>query len=218
MGTIVGIAVGSGAVAVLLAILSFLYGKNRALVARAGDLTGSHFSLLESSPNFEYTIHIGVSPSSDDRRDRSGRVLVEDVETQANNMYPTGPTMMVRRASSIRSSAQIHAEPLPDFHGEDVVTEKRLLELTRQRDRYRVVTTSSGRDGNGSEQLRTRAAPIVEEPISAPPGRDLRHEMDGGRRLAGGRPGEPVTDDLDHDAMSEGSTLPPPYSSHFGEM
>lgn len=45
-----------------------------------------------------------------------------------------------------------------------------------------------------------------------------RHETDGGVRLAGGRPGGVAADDLDHHTVSEnGSTLPPPYSSDFGD-
>ena len=41
------------------------------------------------------------------------------------------------------------------------------------------------------------------------------HATDGGVRLVGGRAGEAVLDDFDDDGVSEGSTLPPPYSSHF---
>lgn len=47
--------------------------------------------------------------------------------------------------------------------------------------------------------------------------RDSRHETDGGVRLAGGRAGEAIADDIDQNSVSDGSTLPPPYSSHFGE-
>ena len=46
-----------------------------------------------------------------------------------------------------------------------------------------------------------------------------RYETDGGVRVAGGRVGEaaaPVDSDR-YTLRSEGSTLPPPYSSHFGE-
>ncbi len=41
-----------------------------------------------------------------------------------------------------------------------------------------------------------------------------RHETDGGVRLAGGRAQEAAFDQY---SMSDGSTLPPPYSSDFGD-
>ena len=54
-----------------------------------------------------------------------------------------------------------------------------------------------------------------------------RHEMDGGVRLAGGRPGEPESPaDSERDPVTSAPRgeasgyiviLPPPYSSHFGE-
>ena len=50
-----------------------------------------------------------------------------------------------------------------------------------------------------------------------------RYSTDGGIRLAeeaGGRPADAdveTIDDRDSAALSEGSTLPPPYSSHFGD-
>ena len=47
--------------------------------------------------------------------------------------------------------------------------------------------------------------------------RSLRHGVDGGGWLTRGRPGEAVADDLDQASTSDGSMLPPPYSSHFGE-
>ena len=46
--------------------------------------------------------------------------------------------------------------------------------------------------------------------------RSPRYEVDGGVRLAGGRVGEVLADDLDQDSTVGGSTFPPPYSSHFG--
>ena len=46
--------------------------------------------------------------------------------------------------------------------------------------------------------------------------RSARYEVDGGVRLAGGRVGEVVMDDLDRESTVGGSTFPPPYSSHFG--
>ncbi|PIL28533.1 hypothetical protein GSI_08571 [Ganoderma sinense ZZ0214-1] len=47
--------------------------------------------------------------------------------------------------------------------------------------------------------------------------RERRRETDAGARLAGGRAGEiAILEDLDQYSVSEGSTLPPAYSSHFG--
>ena len=46
----------------------------------------------------------------------------------------------------------------------------------------------------------------------------LRHENVGGLAFSGGRPGEEgAWDDFDQHSTSDGSTLPPPYSSHIGE-
>lgn len=48
--------------------------------------------------------------------------------------------------------------------------------------------------------------------------RRVRRAMDGGVRMAGGRIGERVADDFDQYSMSDGSILPPSYSSHFEDM
>ena len=45
-----------------------------------------------------------------------------------------------------------------------------------------------------------------------------RYEADGGVRMVGGRVGEVVAVNSDQLSTSEGSTLPPPYSSHFGAI
>ena len=50
------------------------------------------------------------------------------------------------------------------------------------------------------------------DPRGGPP-----YKMDGWTRLDGRGPGNAVVHDLDRDSMSEGSTLPPPYSSQLGE-
>ena len=63
------------------------------------------------------------------------------------------------------------------------------------------VVEASVPSGNGVEQRRLR-----------------RYETDGRVRVAGGRAGEVVAvEDDRYTLRSEGSTLPPPYSSHFGE-
>ena len=74
-------------------------------------------------------------------------------------------------------------------------------------------------DGNANNDENATA----EAPTSLDDGvkyrRDLRHETDGGMRLAGGRVGEPevAADNIDQHSAWDGSTLPLPYSSHFGE-
>ncbi len=44
-----------------------------------------------------------------------------------------------------------------------------------------------------------------------------RREVDGGARIAGGRPGECAMDNFDQESTSDRSILPPSYSSDFGE-
>ena len=92
--------------------------------------------------------------------------------------------------------------------------------LLRER-RNRTMAPSA--PGGGHEQTDTSMVEIT--PISSGYGIDRsqgpRHETDGGVRLAVGRGGRVVADDSDrHSAVtSHGSdTLPPPYSSHFGEI
>ena len=55
------------------------------------------------------------------------------------------------------------------------------------------------------------SCPHAEQPGSYP------YETDGGVRLAGGRPGEAVSDIIEGYSNSGESTLPPPYASHVGE-
>lgn len=97
-----------------------------------------------------------------------------------------------------------------------LLSDKRLLELR-------------GLNGNGAPPTRDRPSggiqqmemdtAVAEEGVSSERGvennRGLRYETDGGVRLAGGRVGEVATEECD--SMSEGSTLPPPYSSDFGD-
>ena len=82
--------------------------------------------------------------------------------------------------------------------------------------RNRIVPTSR----RGHLDLREDSA--VEAPASSvnrvEQRRGARHETDGGVRIAGGRVGEAVGLDTDQFSTSKSSTLPPPYSSHFGEI
>lgn len=72
-----------------------------------------------------------------------------------------------------------------------------------------------------SETMRELAGVATEEYASSKDGIEHRqvplHEADGGVRLAGGRVGEDLAGDFDQRSASDGSTLPPPYSSHFGD-
>ena len=111
-----------------------------------------------------------------------------------------------------------HVETLNHPHPEninDVVVSEKLREFMSKRD--------SMPDGaNRGQQTDTQA--VAETlvsltcMISGQRGfRVPRHEADAGVRLAGGRVGEgPVADDFD--ASEDGSTLQPPYSSHFGDI
>ena len=86
---------------------------------------------------------------------------------------------------------------------------------------------SFGRPGEGrvvptSPVHRLEDSPVVEASVPSGHGveqrRLRRYETDGGVRMAGGRAGEVVAvEDDRYTLRSEGSTLPPPYSSHFGE-
>ena len=100
----------------------------------------------------------------------------------------------------------------------ETTTRKRIAATTN----ISVLTMTGG--GNTSEHRRPEAeeAPAEGVPISISQGigghRYRRQEMDGGMSLEGGRLGETLMDVFDRDStVSEGSTLPPPYSSDFGE-
>ena len=122
--------------------------------------------------------------------------------------YPTGS--LAARASSVGSCALDCAAHSPRCHR----TNDERLEPSEKLLR----------------EVRSRATPIVPEPVDAANEeyaasgygiehrRAPRHETDGGVRLAGGRVGEDLVDDFDQRSTSDGSTLPPPYSSHFGDM
>ena len=85
---------------------------------------------------------------------------------------------------------------------------------------------SFGTMGNGRIVPTSPVRRLEDSPVEAsvPSGRGVeqrrapRYETDGGVRVAGGRAGEVVAvEDDRYTLRSEGSTLPPPYSSHFGE-
>lgn len=111
----------------------------------------------------------------------------------------------------------------PDYRHQEntheaVVSEKLLREL---RNRNRSESMPGGR--NGSQEVDRQTA-TAERLISLgqigfrEQNRVPRYETDGGMRLAGGRPGLVPADDFDRHTVSEnGSTLPPPYSSDFGD-
>ena len=96
---------------------------------------------------------------------------------------------------------------------------KKLLRELRNRNRSE---STPGRR-NGSQEVDQQAATAERLMSLAQIGfreqnRVPRYETDGGVRLAGGRPGGVPADDFDRHTLSEnGSTLPPPYSSDFGD-
>ena len=104
--------------------------------------------------------------------------------------------------------------PRRESNSRVVMAEKVLREL-RNRNFNRTIAPSSRARTDVLEN------PRAEDPV--PPSVQVvercespRYEVDGGVRLAGGRVGEVPPDDLDELDTVNGSTLPPPYSSHYG--
>ena len=116
-------------------------------------------------------------------------------------------------SSAVDGDAQM-PHPRRESNSRVVMAEKVLREL-RNRNFNRTVAPSSRARTDVPEN------PGAEDPV--PPSiqaaercESLCYEVDGGVRLAGGRVGEVLADDLDgHDTVN-GLTLPPPYSSHYG--
>lgn len=85
-----------------------------------------------------------------------------------------------------------------------------------------MVDSGSGRGGGRANNQMDIAS---ENPVSTRDKsrriRGARYDTDGGVRLAGGRLEEAMVDELadqrSNASHSDGSTLPPPYSSHFGD-
>lgn len=87
--------------------------------------------------------------------------------------------------------------------------------------------TSTWPGGGNNEVIESGAIPAVRgsthSSYAIEGHRDIRRETDGGVRLAGGMVRDALggLDDFDREqdsiSWSEGSTLPPPYSSQFGE-
>ncbi|KAM5546325.1 hypothetical protein V8D89_000451, partial [Ganoderma adspersum] len=229
-GAISGIAVGIGAAVVLLAIASFVYIKRRAKsrrpspMARADLFTGSCHVILGLTDFLNLADPAVIEPQSGHRQIVSAFSTIDTIYIHAQ--APVFIDSLTIRASPVNSGTRDLEDQLPHSRQENVsggvMTEKRLLESTQSRGRNRAITTSGGRGVDEHPLAETHAAATVEDTVSSGRGigrhRDPRHEMDGGVRLAGGRLGEVAVDDLDQDGMSESSTLPPPYSSHFGEM
>ncbi len=126
------------------------------------------------------------------------------------------------RAFGIGSGAPGGAGSPSHIHQEDnprLVAYEKLLRELGNNSTIGSRSTTDGRDD--SERTVTEIA--TEGLVSASRlgygerSRGPRYETDGGTRLAGGRPGEVVADDFDRHSTSEGSALPPPYSSDFGE-
>lgn len=119
---------------------------------------------------------------------------------------------LVARASSIDSSAPDRVAQISYPHWTSIDRPIRSEKILREL-RSRAATV-----------VRERADTTIEDSISsgqAIQNRRVRHhETDGGVRLAGGRVEEPLqdSDDFDQLSTSDGSTLPPPYSSDFGEI
>ncbi len=118
------------------------------------------------------------------------------------------------------SSAPDRAGP-PSHPHEDInraVAFKKVLRELGSNTRSRSATTG-GRDDSELmvTEVETEGLVFVGRRGGGEQHRGPRCDTDGGTRLAGERPGEVVMDDFDQRSMSEGSTLPPPYASDFGE-
>ena len=86
--------------------------------------------------------------------------------------------------------------------------------LRDQRNRAAPMSTTGGNSGQAGAAVQLAVSASgrgVEHP------RGLQQESDGGVWLAGGRAAEISTDDFGEDNTWDGSALPPPYSSQFGE-
>ncbi len=131
---------------------------------------------------------------------------------------------LVARASSMDSGSLKRVADLSHrahrgSFDEVVMSEKLLRELRSANSSRGPAAAWGGR--NGAEQMSVHA--VMQEPVSSDPDADHRRgqrlETDGGVRLAGGgaRPREAATQYFNqHSVPSDGSTLPPSYSSDFG--
>ena len=138
------------------------------------------------------------------------------------------PRVSLTGVDAARPLSQV--SDLPPFNPEITTggaTEDKLLrELNHAMHGNGTSTWPSG--GNHDEVAESGAVPAVRGSTHSIYGieghGDIRRETDGGVRLAGGMVREVLarSDDFDREqdsiSGSEGSTLPPPYSSQFGEM
>ena len=121
------------------------------------------------------------------------------LEAQASSAHPNAPECVQ------------YPQPYRESINGVLIADKLLREL-----RNRTAAPSSRERANEGENTEAEVpvffVPVVEHERSS-----QRQEMDGEVRLAGGRVGEVAVNGLDQYSTSDLSTLPPPYSSHFGE-
>lgn len=99
-----------------------------------------------------------------------------------------------------------------------VLFEKLLLDLDKNTRSIRI-STQDGRDRFRQTEMQVAARELVNfnHQDHGNQTRGRRHATDGGVRLAGGMLGARVEDDIDQYSISDGSTLPPSYSSRIEE-
>ena len=141
-------------------------------------------------------------------------------EDHSQNLSSVGS--LCARASSMSSGSPdrvVNMSRLATRESVDgILVSEKLLREMRSRNGHWALPTSLERTGT----FATHAEAAIEESLS--PNDEARYrrlqlrETDGGIRLAGGWAGELTREDLDRGSMSDGgSTLPPSYSSYFGD-
>ncbi|KAM5545088.1 hypothetical protein V8D89_001199 [Ganoderma adspersum] len=212
-GAIAGIAVGMcvAASCLMLALLCYLKRRKRRLISIRVD----PFTDAQTQPDSSLVARVSssasdgaVQPPQPGRASSNGVVMAEKVLREMRNRTwdrdrAVAPPAPPREASTdTRESNRCRIE-IP------------VSSRTPSNSDRTVALFDSGANTDESER------PIVETLVPSPIYvverlRSRRYEVDGGVRLAGGRVGEVLADDLDRDSTAGGSTFPPPYSSYFG--
>ena len=150
------------------------------------------------------------------REDRDG--LIVSHLTSINILFRYSGALdsagsLVAQASSVESSTMDHTAPVssPRREGRPGASEKLLREWGNR------TAAESMWDGVREQTDRTAVVHIFSGHRIEPHGRYTRYDTDGGVSLAGGRPREVRVDNADQRSTSDESTLPPPYSSDFGD-
>lgn len=121
------------------------------------------------------------------------------LEAQASSAHPNAPECVQ------------YPQPYRESINGVLIADKLLREL-----RNRTAAPSSRERASEGENAEV-GVPMSFVPAVGHERLSQQREMDGGVRIAGGRAREIVANGLDQYSTSDLSTLPPPYSSRFGE-